>query len=86
MNNANLLGLPLIITNGDIKAARVQIRDLESCNDAAKESLVVKISHEDATNILEGKAVGKGDVAIAPLKNLLKPDKAKPSAVTQDKT
>jgi len=81
MNNASFLGLPLIVTNGDIKATRVEVRDLDSCNDGAKGSLVVKISHEDATKILEGKNTGKGEVSIAPLRNLVEPDKTLPTTI-----
>ena len=81
MNNANFLGLPLIVTNGDIKATRVEVRDLDSCNDGAKESLVVKISHEDATIILDGKNTGKGEISIAPLRNLVEPDKTLPTNI-----
>lgn len=85
MNNSGFLGLPLIVTNGDIKATRVEVRDLESCNDSAKDALMVKISHEDATKLLEGKDTGKGEVSIAPLRNLVESDKTSPAAIAQKK-
>jgi len=69
LNNGTLLGLPLLITNSNSRAIRVDVIGLEQCQDKSNQRLEVMIGQEDAKSILGKKTVENGQAAIAPLQN-----------------